>query len=281
MVVWKNVGLSRSVGLCILWLTVAVVTSLAVPAAGTTIGFEELTQLTEEGPNGGYFNGNVDGNSNESGWLTGGAEFGNSFSSEFGGFWTGWAYSNVKDATTAGIGNQYAAITNSGADGSEMYAVGFGGDAMFINLPSDHVATSVQLTNTTYAALSMLHGDAFGKKFGGESGTDPDFFSVSIVGFDQVNATGIETGTQEVLLADYRFADHELDFVLDTWQTVDLTPLGNARSIGFQFSSSDIGDFGINTPTYLALDQLRFSAVPEPTGVGWGVIAFLLFRRSQ
>ena len=35
-----------------------------------------------------------------------------------------------------------------------------------------------------YAALAMLQGDAFSKKFGGPDGTDADWFLLTIEGFD-------------------------------------------------------------------------------------------------
>ena len=47
---------------------------------------------------------------------------------------------------------------------------------------------SVQLTNTTYTALSMLNGDSFSKKFGGSTGNDPDYLRLIIQGRDAGNA---------------------------------------------------------------------------------------------
>jgi hypothetical protein len=43
--------------------------------------------------------------------------------------------------------------------------------------------------------------------------------------------------------------------------------LGDARSIGIDFASSDVGEWGINTPTYVAIDNLTLVAVPEPSGI--------------
>ena len=37
-------------------------------------------------------------------------------------------------------------------------------------------------TNTTYTALSMLNGDGFAKQFGGASGTDADWYNITIEG---------------------------------------------------------------------------------------------------
>ena len=53
-------------------------------------------------------------------------------------------------------------------------------------------------------------------------------------------------------------------YVISQWTTVDLSPLGNAASLQFTLASSDTGAFGINTPTYFALDNLALTPVPEP-----------------
>jgi hypothetical protein len=72
----------------------------------------------------------------------------------------------------------------------------------------------------------------------------------------------------DVYLADYRAADDASDFVLDTWGTIDLTPLAGARKLSFALESSDSGPFGSNTPAYFAADNLVFNVVPEPSTLG-------------
>jgi len=99
----------------------------------------------------------------------------------------------------------------------------------------------------------MFNGDAFSKKFGGESGNDQDWFMLTITGKD---VDGVVTGTVDFYLADYRFADNSTDYIVNTWQYVDLTSLGTVKSLEFTLSSSDVGDWGMNTPAYFALDTL-------------------------
>ena len=43
----------------------------------------------------------------------------------WGGFWDGWAYSNMTDTTTKGYQNQYSAITGRGVNGSSNYGVAY------------------------------------------------------------------------------------------------------------------------------------------------------------
>ena len=45
--------------------------------------------------------------------------------------------------------------------------------------------------------------------------------------------------------------------ILKEWKKVDLTSLGKVKKIVFTMSSTDSGQWGINTPTYFCLDQLK------------------------
>ena len=198
-------------------------------------------------------------------FSSGGATFDNDFD-DFGGgcCWQGWAYSQTTDTTTAGPGNQYSAITGSGRAGSATYGVGFtggivGSTATKITLDQESAIVGAWFTNTTWAVRAMEDGDAFAKQFGGPSGDDPDFLSLTISGFD---AAGSLTGAVEFLLADYRFADNELDFIVDEWVFVDLSGLGPVKDLDFTIASSDTGFGFINTPAYFAMDDLTI--VPEP-----------------
>lgn len=203
--------------------------------------------------------------------------------------WDGWAYSNTTDVTTAGFANQYSAYTGSGYNASATYGIAyqsFPGSISIQNIP-DGQLLGAYITNTTYAALSMLQGDSFAKKFGGQSGNEEDWLLLTITG---KNTAGDDVGTVDFYLADYRFADNDLDYVLSDWTWVDLSSLGaaGATTLEFEISSSDIGDWGMNTPGYFALDHLTLTGatgVPEPATLGLAGLALGLFtirrRRRQ
>ena len=157
----------------------------------------------------------------------------------------------------------------------QKYAIASGSNAYF-NLPTNTRIISVDLTNATYAALSMQNGDSFAKKFGGATGNDPDLFSVTLRGFDNVGGTGNAIGAVNVNLSDFRFTNNSQDYILNNWLNVDLASIADARSVSLSFFSTDTGAFGINTPTYLALDNLRISAVPEPSSIALaGMVAMI------
>lgn len=176
--------------------------------------------------------------------------------------WSGWTYSNTTDTTTPGFTNQYSAYAGSGAGGSPNFGVAYFGTPE-IRLATPSFVAGAYFTNTTYAALSMLNGDSFAKKFGGASGNDEDFLKLTISGW---NAADQQTGAVDFYLADYRFADNSQDYIVRDWTFVDLSPLGAVSKLGFDLTSSDTGPFGINTPAYFALDDLSVTPVPEPSG---------------
>ncbi len=177
---------------------------------------------------------------------------------EFGG---GFTYSNGTDLTTPGYSNLSA------------YAgTGQSGDTYLIANSSDFIPAEITFTdefsrrplgayftNSSYAALVMLHGNSFAKKFGGESGTDEDWFLLTITGYD---VDGEVTNTVDFYLADYRFEDSSEDYIVRDWTWVDLTSLGEIRKLGFSMTSSDNHDiYGMNTPSYFCMDGLVIEAL--------------------
>jgi hypothetical protein len=70
-------------------------------------------------------------------------------------------------------------------------------------------------------------------------------------------------------------------YIIDTWQTLDLSSLAGSQSLVFGLQSSDNDPvYGMNTPAYFAVDNLVLST-PEPTGVvllALGFVGFYGFR---
>jgi hypothetical protein len=266
----------RALPLLLFWLLLAPTGSLAL-----TIDFEDVGANLPIAGNL-FYNGSsaLPGPTD---FTSGGAAFNNNFTNFGGGCcWEGFAYSQMTDTTTPGFGNQYSAFPGAGAGGSATYAIGFtsgGSGVSKVDFGTDVLLSSVDVTNTTYAALSMQNGDAFSKRFGGASGNDPDFFKLTITGLD---AFGAEIGSLEFFLADFRFADNGQDYIVDSWVAVDLSSLGPVHGLDFTLDSSDVGAFGINTPAYFALDDLGYTVVPEPgTGalLALGLAALRVARR--
>lgn len=225
----------------------------ALAIAGVVVDFEDVP-LPSSTSAGDYY----DGSDLAGGFVSQGVDFNNSYNATWGS-WTGWAASNGTDTTTPGYANQYSAFPGSGAQGSTNFGVAYnfapGVSVTTFTQPTEVAGTYI--TNGTYTALSMLNGDAFSKKFGGASGSDPDWFKLAIFGKD---LSGSTTGTVDFYLADYRFADDSQDYVVDDWAWVDLTSLGTqVKSLEFELTSSDTGQFGMNTPAYFLVDNLTIT----------------------
>jgi hypothetical protein len=246
-------------------------TTTTTPTTGGSVlvDFEDLPLAPES-----FYNGF----DQAGGFTSAGAHFRNTYDS-VGNSWLGWSLSNRTDSQTSGFMNQYSAYAGDGHvggghGGDGNYGVGFthgvtlpgvniDPDDTRITLPAGLEPVSMQVTNTTYAALSMLQGDVFAKRFGGPTGDDPDYFRLRVLGHD---AAGQLAGSVEFYLADYRFSDNQNDYVVSQWQPVDLAGLRgrDVRSLSFNLESSDTGFFGVNTPAYFALDNLLL-APPETT----------------
>jgi Domain of unknown function (DUF4465) len=162
--------------------------------------------------------------------------------------------------------HQFAAITGAAPGGSGNYGVSFGSDAV-INLPAGASPVSFEVTNTTYDYLSMTHGDGFGAPF-----TTGDFFELKIFGYTGLYGSGAEVGEVDFDLARYTSPD---SLPINVWTLVDLTSLAGSQSLTFDYASSDVGPFGVNTPEYFAMDDLTLGvAAPELSTWAMALIAF-------
>ncbi len=177
--------------------------------------------------------------------------------------WSGFAISRMKNDSTGDISNQYSAITGEGANGSLAYAVFYNPGKDTIQLTKKAKLSSVQITNSTYAYFTMKNGSLFSKKFGGETGNDPDWFLLSITGIKD----GVRKDTLEFYLADFRDSDNTKDTIISTWQNLDLSVLDTVDMLEISLSSSDTGLWGMNTPAYFCLDDFagtNFDSLPVP-----------------
>lgn len=239
--------------------------AMATPAlnASSLVNFSDVS--LDVPPAQSYTNGGVyyNGSDSAGGFLSSGVHFSNNYNSEWGS-WQGWSYSNTSDTTTAGFGNQYSALTGAPFSGSA-YGVAYASGGAVITLAEGwHQPLSARITNTTYTGITVQNGDMFAKQFGGAEGNDPDWLLLTITGRDQ---QGDSVGNVDFYLADYRFTDNAENYIISDWTEVDLQSLGSdVYTLEFAMSSSDVGDFGMNTPAYFAMDDL--TVIPEPRYYG-------------
>lgn len=270
------------------WLLLAGIILFGVRGmAAATADFDDLT-LTPESywrgpdPNGTNVPGDYGTTVRVGSFQSGNIEFVNRYNLDWSS-WSGFAYSNTTDTITAGYLNQYSAYTGSGyGPGDDIYGVAFGNvenldssnvseleQLPYVELPLGATIQSAYITNTTYAALAMRDGEGPAKKFGGASGDDEDEFKLTVYGTDALGNP--LPNTKEFWLADYTSSDNSQDYIVDEWTLVDLSPLAGAKCLYFNLTSTDNGDYGMNTPAYFAIDNIEFAPMPGDADIDGNV----------
>mgnify|MGYP002620485977 CR=1 FL=1 len=155
--------------------------------------------------------------------------------------------SNTYDNDYNGLKN----IVGGGHAGSKNYGAFFnnyyGQNAVTIAEEDGAVVSGFYITNSAYTFNSLTGGDAYAKTF-----TKGDWYLLTMTGYD---ADGNKTGTKEFYLADCRSEQDADWYIINDWRYVDLSGLGKVKKIEFALSSSDNGDYGMNTPAYFCLDD--------------------------
>lgn len=174
-------------------------------------------------------------------------------------FWSGGvAVSNYHCSIDDGSSmTQLSIPTDMKAHSGENFAVAYGyysataGAYAFDSRPTFDFADGTPrkvrglwITPTSYFLHSTTQGDGYNA-----AATENTYIYVTFEGFDaDGNSTGIvkrrlQNGTQP----------------LTKWAYVDLTPLGKVISfkINFDASEDQVGDYGLNTPAYVAIDDIE------------------------
>ena len=167
------------------------------------------------------------------------------------GFGYGFVPTNCTDITTPGYTN-LSAITAKGQKTANYFIVNTGGadygQPAELLLIDNSVFEAVEcfVTNSTYAYLAIKDGnDGFGAV---KQWTANDKFTLTITGY---------IGEKKTESINFLLADG-LEIV-NKWQRIDLSPLGNVNKITFQLTSTDNGEYGMNTPSYFCLDRLTIA----------------------
>lgn len=228
---------------------------IVVTVAGNayTATFEDV-YLQEES----YWNGEGDddfaGSGTFSTLYSGSYAFGNNRHTAT--YWSGFACSNQTSVEYSGLYDQFRSAVGSGHN-SDNYAVTFVDS--YIPLAIDVTNNQVEgdsirgfyVSNTAWAKDAILNGDGYSDVSGGFAAGD--YFKIVITG----KAVDNTTTTLDYYLADYtsdREADH---YCLDTWQWVDLRPLGRVKEVSFKMEGTKRNMYGLTTPAYFCLDDFN------------------------
>ena len=180
--------------------------------------------------------------------------------------WSGFSYSRVTDNITEGFTNQFSAIPGEGNNGSSNYGIWYLDGEIIFNEDETRV-NSVYVTNSTYAYYSMLNGDQFASQF-----DEGDSLTLTILAYDYMDQKLSDSIV--FYLADFTSTDPTEHYIINDWQEIDLSSLGDVKKLEFYLTSSDVGVFGMNTPNYFALDDLSIGQGIEERIIDFEDMAF-------
>ena len=187
--------------------------------------------------------------------------------SSWGGYyWDGFTICKSADnsSQTDWISHQWSNIAGGGVqvtadgvtvDSNKPYVVGYwsawsetpSNTIMFDN-DKEYVVKGMYIVNSCYAYYCCAEANSMGRPLNQEG----DYFKIIAHG---VKADGEETTTELELCG---FHNGQFSAITD-WTWWDLSALGQVVSLYFTMDSSDKGDYGMNTPSYFAMDQLTVS----------------------
>lgn len=174
-------------------------------------------------------------------------------------YWNGYTFSNDDSSEFTGLDDQYRSAAGGGHL-SDDFCVAFP-QAYSIDVTNDSEGSLIPgmyVTNSAYTYFSMTNGDAYAKKFG-----QGDWYLLTVKG---VKADDTEESI-DFYLADLRSDNADEHYILDTWQWIDLSSFGKVTALKFELSSSDTGNWGMNTPGYFCIDDLGATLVRKAEAV--------------
>lgn len=171
------------------------------------------------------------------------------------GYWGGFAHSRIFDTEDGSYANQYSVYNDKAASG-DSYLIYYYDS---YNEPCDIVCrinanyhfTSVRLNLTTYvhSSITVEESNDFARAF-----TDGDYLKVV---FMEMLDADTEGESVECYVVDYRDGKH---FMATDWTEFDLSALsGPMWGVRLYIETTDVGEWGANTPLYIALDDLSYT----------------------
>lgn len=250
-------------------LAIALLAGATALQAQTVADFESLTlQGTDT------FYVNYSNPKNDVGFDDGLAHFPCVYDTAWGGTWSsGFAYTNQTDVSDSSYTNLYTAAPGKGYNNSNNYVSVSAFSPVIINLKGKAVGQPVKgfyATNLVYAYKEMST-EGFSKKMGGIPNVEEDWFKMTIKGY---SAGSLKADSVDFYLADFRDADSTKDYIVHSWEWVNLLPLGEVDSLQISLSSTDTaGGFGMNNPAFFAMDNFETFEISSVKNVAQQYVA--------
>ena len=168
-------------------------------------------------------------------------------------YWGGFMQSKVKDTNPANglFANQYAVYNSAAASGDTfmLYYYDAYNEPCDIVLKESVALQDVKLNLTTYTYASITNEDinTFARAF-----DEGDYLKVVFTGMSGNEVTGVV----ECFVVDYRDGKR---YVATNWDEFSLTGLnGGYNRVRVTIETTDVGEWGANTPLYIAMDDLTY-----------------------
>ena len=167
-----------------------------------------------------------------------------SYTSEWGDgdYWSGFAISGRTETTFANLTpDQYNNVTGKAHSGKNFCVITTYGEVIGVNGDEGATVKGFYYTNSAYTANSILNGDYYsGPKFDAT-----DWLTCTVTG---KKADGTTASVDLPLAKDGTY--------VNDWQYADLTKLGKVVELSFAFTGSRTGEYGLNTPAYICIDDI-------------------------
>lgn len=172
----------------------------------------------------------------------------------------GWWYTYSNQCSVYNTASGDGTNKEAGADGSNTFAVINGySDANNSKLASfnfsnskEYLVEKIAICPTSYLFGCITEGTAYSNNPGKSLKEVGGWFKVTATGY---NAAGSKTATVEKYICDYRNASNPVE-IADLWDIWDVSAMGRVNKVVFNFEGSDTGQWGLNTPAYLAIDDI-------------------------
>ncbi len=174
----------------------------------------------------------------------------------------GWWMTYMNQCSVYNTDSTDGSNSGAGADGSNTFAVinGYNDGAnnqsaasMSFSGGKEYLIENLMYCPTSYLYGFMANGGPYSSNPGMSLEQVRGWFMMTVTGYD---ARGNVTSTVSEYVADFRDSERKVE-IPTTWKQLDLSSLGKVNKIMFNFSGSDTGAYGLNTPAYMAIDNIK------------------------
>ena len=165
--------------------------------------------------------------------------------------WGGVAYSNQTKTTFNSLfPDQFNSVVGHGVNGSKNYAVAYAYGQHTVEVRATHAGPAVIpgtfVTNTAWVKEVTQKGTGLGDE------PHTPFHKGDYLLLIASNSKGQSI---EFPLVDYRSSNDAEHYVIDSWQWLDLSALGETESVIFSMKGTRIANGGTTIPAYFCLDD--------------------------